>query len=51
MCLVNFTGGMGEVGDSVDGVPIGWLVCIGARLVVAPDASLAFPRVAAQSTE
>ena len=41
-------GGLGEVGDSMDGVSIGWLVCMGARLVVVPAASLAFPRVAAQ---
>ena len=30
VCSVNFTGGMGEVGDSVAGVSIGWLSqCMG----------------------
>ena len=47
-CSVNFKGDSGEVGDSVDGVSIGWLVCMGARLFVAPAAFLAFQRVAAQ---
>ena len=42
-CSVNFVGASGEVGDSVDGVSIGWLVCMWARLVVAPATSLAFP--------
>ena len=46
-CSVNFIGALGEVGDTMDGVSIGWLVCMGARLVVAPATSLAFPRVAA----
>ena len=39
---VNLIGASGEVGDSVDGVSIGWLVCMGARLVIAPATSLAF---------
>ena len=47
VCSVNFTGGTGEVGDNVDGVSIGWLG-VGARLVVAPAASLAFLRLAIQ---
>ena len=34
VCSVNFTGGMGEVGDSVEGVSIGWLICMGSRLVL-----------------
>ena len=38
---------MGEVGESVDGVSIGWLVCVGAKLVVVPATSLAL-RVASQ---
>ena len=45
---VNFVGALGEVGDSMGGESIGWLVCMGARLVVAPATPLAFPRVAIQ---
>ena len=45
---VNFMGASGEVRDSIDGMSIGRLVCMGSRLVVAPAASLAFQTVAGQ---
>ena len=43
--FVNFIEGSDEIRDSVDGVSIGWLVCMGARLNVVSGASLAFLRV------
>ena len=43
-----FGRGLAEVGDSMDGVSIGWFVCMGARVDVVPVASLALLRVAAQ---
>ena len=39
---------MGEVGDRVDGVLIGWLIHMAARIVVVPATSLAFQRMDAK---
>ena len=48
VCLVNFTGGTGKVGDSVDGVSVaGWSVS-GPGWLFAPVTSLAFLSIASQ---
>ena len=47
-CSVNFIGTLGEVGESLDGVSIGCLLCMATRLVAVPAKALVFPRVYAQ---
>ena len=41
-CSATFIGAFGKVEDSMDSVCIGWLVCMGVRLVAMPPASLVF---------
>ena len=43
----DFVGASCKVGDNVDSESIGWLVCMGPRLVVVSPTYLALPRVAA----